>query len=241
VIGVTAIPRTIHARFGPYPGHSLSEVFVEAIAAAGGIPVALPATSPAAAAAQAALLDGLVLSGGSDVEPDRYGGMFHPTMDWIDARRDAWELALLDAAEENGLPILGVCRGCQLLNVHRGGTLHAHLDEALGHTAGGADVDWRHGVRLEPDSRTRAIIGADAPRVTSLHHQAIDRVGGGLRAVAFAADDGGIEAVEDPARDVVGVAWHPEMQLDEPAGQALFHWIVEAAAARLGRGAEVAR
>jgi putative glutamine amidotransferase len=241
VIGISLIPRTIHARFGAYPGHSLSEVFVQAIADGGGIPIGLPVTRPEDAAVHAALLDGLVLAGGSDVEPERYGGTWHETMDWVDPRRDAWELALLDAADERGLPVLGVCRGCQLLNVHRGGTLHAHLDDELGHTSGGTDVAFRHHVRLEPATRTRAIVGEDAAAVTSLHHQAIDRVGSGLRATAYAAEDGGIEGVEDPERDVVGVAWHPEMQLAEPAGQSLFHWVVEAAAARLARAEVAAR
>src|SRR5262249_35719042 len=119
LIGITAIPRTVHAGFGTYWGQTLADNFVKAIEEAGGGAVILPSPAPALGAGQVAPLAGLVLSGGADVHPSHYGADVRPEMAWLDQHRDAWELAVLDAAAERRLPILGICRGSQLLNVWR--------------------------------------------------------------------------------------------------------------------------
>jgi gamma-glutamyl-gamma-aminobutyrate hydrolase PuuD len=231
VIGITAIPRTVHWAQGTYPGQTIGDSFIRAIERAGGIPLILPACDPGAAPVQAALLDGLVLSGGSDVHPDVYDGELHPAMAWIDPRRDAYELALIAAAERRAIPILGVCRGSQILNVARGGTLHAHLDGDLVHETDGTA---RHPITVEPGSLLAAALPARSVDVTTIHHQGLDRIGADL-VVSARAPDGLPEAIEDRGRRVLGVAWHPEVQLDEPAGQPLFDWIV-AAATTAGEG-----
>jgi putative glutamine amidotransferase len=231
VIGITAIPRTVHSGFGPYAGQTLGDAFIRAIEAAGGVAVVLPSTDPGAAGAQVDLLDGLILSGGSDVHPTHYDGEHHERMTWVDGHRDEWELAVLDAAADRGLPVLGVCRGSQLVNVWRGGTLHPHLEG--GDPVHEGEVEWRHPVAVASGSLLAELV-PDGAEVTSLHHQGIDRLGDGLVASARAAD-GLVEAVEDPVSDVLGVAWHPEVQLAEPAGQPLFSWLVARARARRAR------
>lgn len=230
VIGVTAIPRTVHAGFGPYPGQTLGDAFIRAIEAAGGIALVLPSTEPDAAPVQVSVIDGLILSGGSDVHPEHYDGDLHERMTWVDPHRDQWELAILDAAAARDLPILGVCRGAQLLNVWRGGSLHAHLEGDDPVHEGAAET--RHPIAVTPGSRLASVV-PDGAEVTSLHHQGIDRVGHGL-VVSGRAPDGLPEAVEDPDGEVLGVAWHPEVQLAEPAGQPVLDWLVGRARARLG-------
>jgi putative glutamine amidotransferase len=228
VIGITAIPRTVHSAFGPYPGQTLGDAFIRAVEAAGGVAVMLPSTEPSAAAVQVSLIDGLILSGGSDIHPQHYDGDHHDRMTWVDQHRDRWELAVLDAAAGRSLPVLGVCRGAQLLNVWRGGSLHPHLEGDDPVHEGGAET--RHPIAVEAGSLLGSLV-PDGAQVTSLHHQGIDRLGRGL-AVSARAPDGLAEAVEDPSCDVLGVAWHPEVQLTEAAGQPLVAWLVDRARAR---------
>jgi putative glutamine amidotransferase len=225
IIGFTAIPRNVHAGFGPYWGQTLADTFIHAIEEAGGVPVILPSTQPELAVRQVAGLDGLVLSGGADVHPSRYGAEVRPEMSWLDEHRDAWELAVLDAAGERHLPILGICRGAQLLNVWRGGRLVTHLETDVNHEGG---IDARHPVEVGAGTLLDEVLGVRTIAVTTLHHQGVAELGAGL-AVSARASDGLPEAVEDRSCNVLGVAWHPEFQLDEPAGQPLFRWIVEAA------------
>src|SRR5262249_21339737 len=169
-------------------------------------------------------LDAIVFSGGADVDPARYGAEPHPETDMPQARRDAGEMALLRAALERDMPTLAIGRGCQLLNVARGGDLIQHLPEEFGN-----DVHKQvpgefavHPVEVKDGSRLGAIVGS-TPAVTSHHHQALGRVGDGLVETAWAAD-GTLEGVEDPSRRfVVGVQWHPEMEEDA----ALFEALVE--------------
>ncbi|MET7457204.1 gamma-glutamyl-gamma-aminobutyrate hydrolase family protein [Streptomyces sp. NPDC005574] len=176
---------------------------------AGGLAAMLPPDAPEHAAAAVARLDGLVIAGGPDVEPARYGAEPDPRTGPPARARDAWELALIDAALTAGVPLLGVCRGMQLLNVALGGTLVQHLDghaEVIG-------VFGRHPVKPVPGT-----LYADAvPELTSVpayHHQAVDRLGTGL-VVSAHAEDGTVEAVELPSADwVLGVQWHPEMGED---------------------------
>jgi putative glutamine amidotransferase len=214
----------VHSAFGPYPGQTLGDAFICAVEHAGGVPLILPSCDPSLAAAQAAVVDGLVLSGGSDVAAHHYDTDPHPTMEWVDPQRDAWELALLAAAQTRGIAVLGVCRGSQLINVARGGTLHQHVAD-LGGLVHEQDSAHRHGVTVQDGTLLHTILAGGRFSVTSLHHQGLDRIGDGL-VVAARADDGLAEAVEDRPRRTVGVAWHPEVQLDEPAGQRLFDWVV---------------
>ncbi|WP_151774728.1 gamma-glutamyl-gamma-aminobutyrate hydrolase family protein [Streptomyces abyssomicinicus] len=177
---------------------------------AGGLAALLPPDVPERAAGAVARLDGLVIAGGPDVDPSRYGAGRDPRTGPPAVERDAWELALIDAALEARLPLLGVCRGMQLLNVALGGTLRQHVD---GH-AGVPGMFGRHPVAPVPGTRYAELV----PEVTSVptfHHQAVERLGAGLVVAARAVSDGTVEAVERPGPDwVLGVQWHPEMGAD---------------------------
>ncbi len=225
VIGITSYAQD--ARWGVWhlPAALVPLAYVDAIERAGGRAVVIP---PAEEDVEETLdaLDGIVFSGGADVDPARYGAEAHPETDTPQTRRDAGEMALLQAALERDMPTLAICRGFQLLNVARGGDLIQHLPEAVGH-----DVHKQvpgefavHPVEVKEGSRLAAIVGASSD-VTSHHHQALGRVGDGLVESAWAAD-GTLEAVEDPSlRFAVGVQWHPEAGEDA----ALFEALVEQA------------
>ncbi|MEU9123710.1 gamma-glutamyl-gamma-aminobutyrate hydrolase family protein [Streptomyces sp. NPDC048506] len=172
----------------------------------GGLAALLPPGDPATAAATVARLDGLVIAGGADVAPARYGAEPHPRTGPPSLDRDAWELALIEAALTDGVPLLGICRGLQLLNVALGGTLVQHLD---GH-AGPPGVFDRHDVKPVPGTLlSRAL--PEPVSVPTYHHQAVDRLGSGLLVSAY-AEDGTVEALElpDGRAFTLGVQWHPE-------------------------------
>ncbi|MEU6357360.1 gamma-glutamyl-gamma-aminobutyrate hydrolase family protein [Streptomyces sp. NPDC047072] len=173
---------------------------------AGGLAAMLPPDAPEHAAATVARLDGLVIAGGPDVEPVHYGAERDPRTGPPARRRDAWELALIDAALAARVPLLGICRGMQLLNVALGGTLVQHID---GHAEVPGVFGW-HLVKPVPGT-SYGDIAPEETSVPTFHHQAVDRLGSGLTASAHAAD-GTIEAVElSGASWVLGVQWHPEM------------------------------
>ena len=184
---------------------------------AGGLATMLPPDDPAQAAATVARLDGLVIAGGPDVEPARYGAEPHPRTGPPARARDAWELALIDAALAARVPLLGICRGMQLLNVALGGTLvqhiegHAQVPGAFGH----------HPVKPVPGTRY-AEVAPEETSVPTYHHQSVDRLGTGLLPSAY-AEDGTVEAVELPTEApwALGVQWHPEMGDDLRIMQAL--------------------
>ncbi|MDX3096828.1 gamma-glutamyl-gamma-aminobutyrate hydrolase family protein [Streptomyces sp. ME19-03-3] len=183
----------------------------------GGLAALLPPDDPAHVAEAVARLDGLVISGGPDVEPARYGAEPDPRTGPPGRERDAWELALVDAALAAGLPLLGICRGMQLLNVALGGTLTQHVDGHLGPAVG---VFGGHTVKPVPGTRYAAAV-PEAVTVPTYHHQAVDCLGHGL-VVGAHAEDGTPEAVELPGdRFVLGVQWHPEMDEDERVMRAL--------------------
>ncbi|MFF8690921.1 gamma-glutamyl-gamma-aminobutyrate hydrolase family protein [Streptomyces sp. NPDC015144] len=207
VIGISTYQEP--ARWGVWemPAALLPAGYPRLVRAAGGLAVLLPPDDTADAAREAVdALDGLVVAGGADVEPARYGARPDPRTGSPSRARDTWELALIEAAIDRGVPLLGICRGMQLLNVALGGTLHQHLD---GHT-GGTGVFGEHTVTPVPGTRyAEAVAGPVA--VPTYHHQAVDRLGAGLTASAHAAD-GTVEAIELTGRTalVLGVQWHPE-------------------------------
>jgi putative glutamine amidotransferase len=179
---------------------------------AGGLAAMLPPDAPEHAASVVARLDGLVIAGGPDVEPGRYGAERDPRTGPPARERDAWELALVEAALAAGVPLLGICRGMQLLNVALGGTLVQHLP---GH-AEVPGVFGRHAVKPVPGTLYAALVPEEMS-VPTFHHQAVERLGAGLVACAYAGD-GTVEAVELPSGVggawVLGVQWHPEMGED---------------------------
>jgi putative glutamine amidotransferase len=199
--------------------------YTEAIAAAGGTPVQL--AREARALDLLHHLDGLVVAGGEDVDPRRYGSRpgLHTTH--LDPGRDAFELELVEGALALGVPLLGICRGCQVMNVARGGTLvdHLPLDQGEAHGQLVYPLHARvHGLRLVPGELAAALL-ADDVQVNSFHHQAIDRLGDGVVAIAFAAD-GVCEAIRIGAC-ALGVQWHPEYLREQP--DPVFDWLVEQA------------
>ena len=200
--------------------------YVRAIERAGGRPLVIP-PSDGAIEETLSVLDGILFSGGSDLDTALYDAEAHPETQGVHEARDRAEMALLGAALERDMPVLAVCRGSQVLNVARGGDLVQHLPEVLGHEehkhTPGEYSD--HDVTLEPDTRIGGILGDRAP-VKSHHHQGFGRIGEGLRKAGY-AEDGTVEALEDPSkRFAVGVLWHPE----EGEDMALFEALVEQAA-----------
>jgi putative glutamine amidotransferase len=203
--------------------------YLRAIEAGGGLPVVLAPDDPALADALLDRLDGLCLAGGPDLDPLAYGhAERHERLGPTDPAVDAAELALARGADERGMPVLGICRGAQALNVARGGTLHQHLEA---HRQTGPATDCLHPVTVAPGSFLAALCGDGALEVNSFHHQAADRVGAGLR-VCATAPDGTIEAIEDPSRPFwLGVQWHAEGMVERPEQLALFSGLVAAASA----------
>jgi putative glutamine amidotransferase len=231
LIGITTYaPESVTFGVWELPAALIPLSYVDAIEDAGGRPLLVPPQSDGVKETLDAL-DGLLFSGGEDVDPAHYGAEPHPETKGVHAGRDGAELDLLRAALARDMPVLAVCRGSQVLNVARGGDLVQHLPEVVGdekhkHTPG---VFADHDVDLVPGSRVQRILGDRAP-VKSHHHQGFRTLGDGLREAAR-ADDGTIEALEDPShRFAVGVLWHPEAGEDF----ALFTELVEEARAYAG-------
>ncbi|HWT24711.1 MAG TPA: gamma-glutamyl-gamma-aminobutyrate hydrolase family protein [Solirubrobacteraceae bacterium] len=207
--------------------------YSQAVQDAGGLAVVLPAhgyTDDTAALLDR--LDGLLLSGGPDFDPAVYGQARHPELGPdVDAVSDRYELALLAGALERDLPVLAICRGMQALNLVRGGTLHQHLPDRteLEHRQRHDAFVPAHPVSIAPESLLHRLAGSSELAVNSFHHQAADRLGGGLE-VAATAPDGTVEALWDPAaRFALGVQWHAELLTHRPEHAALFGALVAAA------------
>ncbi len=227
----------------PEPVYELPAFYAGAVEKAGGIPVLLPHTAnPAMQAAYMDMIDGLLIPGGNDLDPALYGQAPHLTLRPLDLLRQKFDLAMLALAQERNMPTLGICLGCQAMNVQRGGSLHQYLPELqranpLAHAANPADSTdknvW-HNVSLVRQSRMRAILKSDDVVVNSRHRQAVDRLGTGL-AMCATSPDGVIEAIEDDSLKFwIGVQWHAETLTESPHGE-LFNAFVAAAALKLNQ------
>ncbi|WP_300609096.1 gamma-glutamyl-gamma-aminobutyrate hydrolase family protein [Trebonia sp.] len=218
-IGITTYHTSANWRGWSEDGALLPWRYVTAIRNGGGRPVLLPPGGDAAEAeATVAVLDGVVIAGGADIDPAIYGASRHPKTAVTAPDRDRWELAIAEAAIRMRVPLLGICRGMQVLNVACGGTLVQHVPDLVGHEAhsGTTEGFGTHKVRVTSGRTVAGILpGAEYFEVPTHHHQAVDKLGDGLTAVAW-ADDGIIEAVEAATPDgfIVGVQWHPEQGED---------------------------
>lgn len=240
IIGITSYAQP--ARWGAWelPAALVPLAYVESVERAGGRALVVP-PSEQGIDETLDIIDGIVFSGGIDIDPARYGAERNPATDPPQVHRDAAELLLLEAALERDLPTLAICRGFQLLNVLRGGDLVQHLPQAVGHeghreTLG---VFSRHPVEVKEGTRLAVILGPRHVSVRSSHHQGVGRVGEGLVESAF-AEDGSLEAIEDPSkRFALGVLWHPEM---EEGDRRLFEaFVAEARTYRESRGVGLPR
>ena len=241
LIGITPALSTDTLPHGTFERHVLNRAYVDAVVAAGGFPLLLPAQDEAHAEVLLDAVDGLLLSGGGDVEPSRYGATtVHPATYGVHPLRDAWELALLAGAYARDLPILAICRGIQVVNVGLGGTLVQDVEDqwpgAIQHRQverGLAVDEVGHEVAVVPGTLAEEVFGVARLGVNSYHHQAVRDVAPGLVAAAT-APDGVIEAVAAPGKAfVLGVQWHPELMFERhPAHLKPFAGLVEAALAQ---------
>jgi putative glutamine amidotransferase len=245
VIGITTYEDQASWRGWSARAAMLPYVYVDAVRRSGGRPVMLPpGGDDEEARATVANLDGLVVTGGPDIDPVRYGASRHPRTQAPATLRDAWDLAVTSHALRLGVPLLAICRGMQVLNVCRGGTLHQHLPDLVGHGRhdGPPNGFGLHQVRISPDSTLAEILPQEPEDglldVPTHHHQAVDLLGDGLKAVAW-EEDGTIEAVEAGPSEldglsgfVLGVQWHPEQGSDPR----LFTALVRAAMDRASAG-----
>lgn len=209
----------------PYP-------YTDSVERAGGLPLVLPYRGdPSLAGAYLDHLDGMLFTGGDDMDPSAYGEEWHPGTQRIDPLRERFERALIAEAERRRMPILGICLGSQLMNIHRGGSMHQFLpdlsrDDPLEHRNLKRDWVGRHTVKLHPESAYTAAIGKSEITVNTSHKQAIRNPGRGLRVLAT-APDGVIEGVEDVSLPLfMGVQWHAERLSEQPEHLKLFELLV---------------
>jgi putative glutamine amidotransferase len=234
VIGITTYGRDENKRF------TLPAVYVDAVRRAGGIPLLIP-PGESDLTLLLDVLDGVILAGGGDIDPQQYNGQRHETNYMLDAERDTSELDLARILIREDLPTLGICRGTQIINVALGGTLIEHIPDVVGEDVLHRvviDANTRkpiaHEVRIDPTSRLAGIIGQTSVAPASWHHQAILQPAPGLQVVA-SAPDGTIEAVEKPDHPwLIAVQWHPEITAaDEPDQQHIFDELIAAAQRRM--------
>jgi putative glutamine amidotransferase len=244
VIGVTMDTRDGSAANAP-PGASgyyqLAFDYPAAIEKAGGLPLAIPyRTHPALIPQIVSLLDGILFTGGDDLDPELYGERWHPKAARIDPARQSFEMALLAEVERRRVPSLFICLGCQLLNVYRGGSLTQFLPDEQGkleHRKGEQTVR-RHDVRIDPASALARTVGRSDLSANTYHKQAVKSVGRGLRVIAT-APDGVVEGLEDPQFPMMlAVQWHPERLTDEAEHLAPFRLLVERASASAAGAAD---
>jgi putative glutamine amidotransferase len=239
IIGITS--GTFRDRDWCPPSIGHRKTYIDAVVAAGGAPFLIPLIEDEAVLRTLyERIDGLLLAGGGDVDPAHYGEAPIPELGAIDAPRDRVELPLVRWAVAEGKPVLGICRGLQVLNVALGGTLYqdisAQLESPIVHDDSFRRENWAHmahGMQIEPASQLAELLGADGFAVNSLHHQSIKAIAPGLRPVAW-APDGVIEALEgNNGQFLIGVQCHPEalQEAADPRWQGLFRRFVERAGA----------
>ncbi|HEX3948095.1 MAG TPA: gamma-glutamyl-gamma-aminobutyrate hydrolase family protein [Acidimicrobiales bacterium] len=203
--------------------------YVAAVLAAGGLPRPIPPLPALIAHEALDDVDGLLLTGGGDIDPACYGATRRPETGDADAERDASELALVAAALDRRTPVLGICRGAQLLNVALGGTLHQHLDDrSIDHQDRRRRHEVVHEVTLDPRSVVAGLCGSTRIEVNSVHHQGMDRLGATL-SVMGRSDEGVVEVLESDRHPLLAVQWHPECLPGLPVNRALFSWLVDRA------------
>jgi putative glutamine amidotransferase len=214
--------------------HRMREDYVRSVERAGAVPLILPPVDPGDVGALLGRLDGVLLSGGADVDPALYGQAPHPKLGRVDRRRDDFEIALVREALRRDSPVLAICRGQQVLNVATGGTLvqdiPSTIEGAVGHDGTGPRFRRTHRVAVVSGTRLREILGQDVASVNSFHHQSVDAVGEGLVVSARCPEDGVVEGLEMPSRAfVLAVQWHPESFCGRPGSfQPLFDAHAEA-------------
>ena len=234
---LVAIVGSLEARAG-VPELVVPVVYLEAVERAGAMPVLLhpEPLAPGLAAAVLQPFDALLLIGGGDVDPLIYGQEPGAALYGVSRVRDDYEVALLEAAQARGLPVLAICRGFQVVNVARGGTLLQHISDRQDSEASGMPhgcAPTVHPVTITPGSRLAAVMGVASAQVSCHHHQAVGVIGAGLRRVG-ATGDGLVEALETGAGDLLAVQWHPEdTAATDLAQQRLFDWLVEGSRDRL--------
>ncbi len=233
VIGVTA---THSKNEQGYPAVLLLRAYVIAMIEAGGIPVLIPPDlNRSDHMVLASHLDGILFTGGGDLDPEHFHGTPHMKIEGVNLQRDEIELALLTDALKRGLPFLGICRGIQMINVGLGGTLYTHIEDQV---PGALKHDFfpdyprdylAHTVEIEKGTRLAGILGATTLNVNSFHHQGVDSIAPAAKGVAH-APDGLVEALEVPDHPFgFGVQWHPEWLTDQEPTRRLFRAFVEAA------------
>lgn len=225
--GRTGVPVTE----GTLAAYYVGRAYVRAVIRAGGLPLVIPAVDEeldAVVAGALEVIDALVLPGGCDLSPEIYGGQPEAALD-ADPVRDELELALLRGALERDMPVLGICRGMELINVALGGTLRDgvnHPDATPEEVSELGEVHF-HEVRVVPGTLAAEVFATDRVQASCVHHQAPEQVGAGLAASVF-AEDGSIEGVESREMDLLGVIWHPELALDRAdTHQRVYNWVVE--------------
>ena len=227
VIGLTAYPS------GEGHGYHTPREHVEAVVRAGGVPVLLPPMGADMVSTWLSRLDGLVLIGGGDIDPELHGEDMHETIYSLNPVRDDTELSLTRAALALDLPILAICRGLQLVSVACGGSLHLHLPEVVGEDVlhrSASRTPTVHVVNVAPDSLLASTMGSTQVMTSSWHHQAVNQLGDNLQAVGW-AEDGTVEAIaSSSAQFLLAVQWHPELTAGtDVTQQALFDDLVQAA------------
>jgi len=239
IVGLTSRTVLLRATARRRPAETLARGYVEAVERVGGLAILLPNTEPERAQNYLERIDALVLTGGDDPHPRFFGEQPHPRLEAVDERRDRFEIELVRGARERGMPLLGICRGIQILNVACGGGLiqdiPAQAPGAIGHSQTTIRDDLWHDVAVAPGSLLESLVKRTSLRVNSYHHQACREAGKGLVASATAAGDGLIEALEDPrAAFLLAVQWHPEVSEahGDEASRALFAGLVAAASSK---------